>query len=173
MEHAWMMKRLLGLQLALALTGAVANSLFNGSWKAPASLVYDVPASMVTFGFIAQVLIELFREGPRGYTVLRLVMFLAMFAVTAGRQFLGWSISGHLSCALAVALVQAADPRLFLTERVLYCVPVPIVLYFRWTAGDYNTPSGDANHWQTYNAVLFALAWAVPVIAAGRLTKYS
>jgi len=29
MEHAWMMKRLLGLQLALDLTGAVANSLLN------------------------------------------------------------------------------------------------------------------------------------------------
>lgn len=171
MESKWMTERMFVLQLSLALVGVVANSIFNGSWKNTASLVYDLPASLITFGFIAQLLIEFAKDGRSAYLVFRFLMFFAMFAVTAGRQFLGWSISGHLSCALAVALVQVADPRLVPIERALYCVPVPIVLYFRWTSGDYNTPTGAVNHWQTYNAVLFALAWTIPAILLGRISQ--
>jgi hypothetical protein len=61
-----------------------------------------------------------------------------------------------------VALVQATDPRLTLTERVLYWIPLPMVLLIRWYRLD-----GD-DHWQTYYAVAFAIGVALPVMLASR-----
>jgi hypothetical protein len=85
-------------------------------------------------------------------------MLVAMTVVAVGREFGNWNISGHLSCVLAVALVQSADRRLSLAERICYWIPLPIVLMIRWFLFD------QGNHWQTYNAVIFALLAPLPAM---------
>ena len=85
-----------------------------------------------------------------------------MCVVTFGREFQGWPISGHLSCVLAVALIQLGDARLSLYERLAYAIPLPIVLVIRWGWFD----RGD--HSQTMWAVAFAVAVALPCVVLAR-----
>ena len=146
------------LQLALAFVGAAAFCLFAQSWQDVPHLLYDIPASIAVFAFIAQLLLEWTRLGPRRYLLARSGMLVAMTVVTAGRQFGQWTISGHLSCVLAVALVQNADRRLSLAEKVCYWMPLPVVLAIRWLLFD------EGNHWQTYNAVIVGLLAPLPAI---------
>ena len=140
----------------------VAFVIYARSWKDLSHLAYDIPASFAAFAFIAQLLLEAGKDGVGWHLGIRLALVLAMTVATVGREFLAWPISGHLTCVLAVALAQVADPRLSATERLLYWLPVPIVLFFRWNRFD-----GD-NHWQTYNAILFACVGATLVILATR-----
>ena len=149
-------------QLALAAVGMVAFVIYARSWKDFSHLAYDIPASFAVFAFIAQLLLEAGKDGAGWNLGIRLALVVAMTVATVGREFLAWPISGHLTCLLAVALVQLADPRLPTTERLLYWLPVPIVLFFRWHRFD------GGNHWQTYNAVLFACVGATLVILATR-----
>jgi len=151
------------LQLGLALLGCAAFCVYARSWRDAAHGVYDVPASFATFAFVAQLVLEAARERPAAHWVGRVLLLAAMTAVVTGREFGGWNISGHLSCVLAIALAQAADPRLPMFERALYWVPLPIVLYVRWYCFD------QGNHAQTYNALIFAAAAAAPVMALARL----
>jgi len=136
---------------------------YSRSWKDWPHLVYDVPASFAVFAFVAQLLLELVKEGATGYWAVRLALLGAITVATCGREFLGWRLSGHLTCILAVALVQATDPRLPLSERSLYWIPLPIVLLIRWYRFDGN------DHWQTYHALLVGTCVAIPVMLAARL----
>jgi len=66
---------------------------------------------------------------------------------------------------LVIALVQTADPRLGVVERLLYWIPLPIVLAIRVAVFD------RGEHWQTYNALIFAVAAGLPVALLGRLSQ--
>jgi hypothetical protein len=157
-RSAWTRDRKPKLQLALTALGMVAFCLFARSWRDVPHLLYDIPASLAVFGFVAQLLLERFKDGPRRYWLARLGMLVAMTIVTVGREFGHWNISGHLSCVLAVALVQSTDRRLSVAERFCYWIPLPIVLFIRWFLFD------QGNHWQTYNAVIFALLAPLPAM---------
>ena len=159
---AWTLDRSPVWQLVLAAVGVVAFCLYARSWKDLPHLIYDVVAGAAVFSFIAQLLLEVIKDGGSWFWAGRFVLLAAMTIVTTGREFLHWGISGHLSCALAVALVQTADFRLAPTERALYWIPIPVVLLIRWYLFD------RGYHWQTYNAVIFAIAGAVPIVLLAR-----
>jgi hypothetical protein len=161
-SSAWMSERMLAPQLALAAVGMGTFAVYARSWKDLPHLIYDIPASFAVFAFIAQLLLEAAKDGAGWYWAVRCALLGAITVATVGREFLGWHLSGHLTCILAVALVQAADLRLAPTERVLYWIPLPIVLLMRWYRFD-----GDG-HWQTYHALIIGACAAVPVMLAAR-----
>lgn len=148
------------LQSALALVGMLAFVVYARSWKDATHLVYDVPASFAVFAFIAQLLLEWTKDAATLYWTARMGLLVVITVATVGREFLNWNISGHLTCVLAVALVQAVDPRLSFNERVLYLVPLPIVLAIRWWEFD------GEDHWQTYNALIVGGSAAFLVMLA-------
>jgi hypothetical protein len=149
--------RRVAVQLLLGVVGLIAFCVYSRSWQDLPHLIYDIPAALAVYSFVAQVVVEWVARGMNVRVAARLALIAAMTVVCVGRDFLHWPISGHLSCVLAVALVQAADDRLSRLERLLYWIPLPIVLVIRWTLFD------RGEHWQTYNAVLFAVAAAAPV----------
>jgi hypothetical protein len=161
-ESASMMARQPFLQVALAFLGTVVYCIYGRSWKDAAHLVYDIPANLAVFAFIAQLLIESGRSRPDWCCGARLLLVAGMTAVCVGRQYFDWNISGHLSCVLAVAIVQTADPRLMTAERLLYWIPLLIVLIIRWWLFD------KGQHWQTYNAIMFAVLSAGLIVAFAR-----
>ena len=154
-EKRWKDDRSLAAQIAMAAVGATALCIYHRSWVDAAHLVYDIPAGLTVFGFIGQLVVEFRKDGPHRFWLYRLAVLIAMTVVTVGRQYRYWPISGHLSCVLAVALVQTADPRLPRLERVIYWIPVPIVLCLRLALIERGGHSG------TYNALVFAFLVAV------------
>ena len=148
------------VQLALAFVGMAAFVVYARSWKDLPHVIYDIPASFAVFAFVAQLLLEAAKDGAGWYWIARVVLLGVITVATVGREFLGWHLSGHLTCVLAVALVQATDPRLGLIERALYWIPLLVVLLVRWYRFD-----GD-DHWQTYNAVIVGTVAALPVMLA-------
>lgn len=154
-----------GMQAAMAGVGCVAFCIYSQAWQDWAHFLYDIPASFVVFFFIAQLVLDVVFREVNGFWVAKFIMLAAMTVVTVGRDFLGWTISGHLSCVLAVALVQASDRRLAGWERVLYSIPLPVVAYVRWFLFDKN------GHAETINAVMFAVVVAGPVTLAGMRSR--
>lgn len=152
-------------QFLLACAGSAAFCVYSRSWKDWAHLVYDIPASLLVFWFIAQLALEAQRAGS-AYWLARFALLAAMTVVCTGRDFLHWPISGHLSCVLAVAIVQFWDVRLPPGERLLYWLPLPIVLAIRWWVFD------QGQHGQTYRALLFAVVTAVPVVLVAQRSGY-
>jgi hypothetical protein len=161
-QNAFHHDRRVAVQLLLGVVGMIAFCVYSRSWQDLPHLVYDIPAGLAVYSFVAQVLLEWVARGMNRVVAARLAMIGAMTVVCVGRDFWHWPISGHLSCVLAVALVQSADGRLPRLERSLYWIPLPIVLVIRWTLFD----RGD--HWQTYNAVAFALLAAALVVVVMR-----
>jgi hypothetical protein len=121
-------------------------------------LIYDIPAALATFTFIGQLIVEATGAGLGASWVARAAMIGALSVIAFGRELLHWPISGHLSCVLAIALVQAADPRLARPEKLLYWVPVLIVISIRWAVFD------RGEHWPTYSALIAAVLLAVPAV---------
>jgi len=151
------------LQAALACLGAAAFFIYARSWRDAAHLVYDVPASLATFSFIAQLVLEAAQRSFGWFWAGRAAVVVVLTVVTTGRQYGGWSVSGHLTCVLAIALIQSADARLPAWERLLYWVPVPIVLAVRWVDFDHG------QHAPTYAAIAVGLSCALLAVLAGRL----
>jgi len=142
-------------QAGLACLGTACFCIWARSWQDAAHLLYDIPANLAVFGFIARWLIEgLGHERGLDWWC-RLALIAAMTTVTVGRAYFGWNISGHLSCVGTVALVQLAAPQVRSAERWLCCLPLPFVLALRWFKFD----NGD--HWQTYSALIFSLVAAL------------
>ena len=151
-------------QWTIALLGTGAYVVYGRSWRDLAHFVYDLPANLTVFAFVGQIVAEGIDRQWTWFWVSRAAMFLGMGMVAAGRDFLGWQVSGHLTCVLAVALVQTADPRLGLWERALYWAPLPIVLAIRWWLFD------QGRHGQTGWAVVCAVLLASWPLVAARFT---
>ena len=152
-------------QAGLACVGMVCYCIWARSWQDPAHLLYDIPANLVVFAFIAGWLLEGIRHERRVDWWCRLALIVAMTTVTVGRAYFGWNISGHLSCVGTVALVQLAAPQIRPIERWFYCFPLPFVLALRWFKFD----NGD--HWQTYSALIFSGVAASVGIGCSRLAR--
>ena len=151
-------------QVALALTGATAFCLYSHCWSDAAHLIYDIPASLLVFSFVAQLVLESHRAGSL-FWLARLALVAIVSVSTVGRAFLHWPISGHLTCVFAVALVQSADPRLAVLERLLYWLPLPVVLSIRWWVFDLG------QHGQTGWALLVGGAAALPAVVIARTAR--
>lgn len=151
-------------QGALALVGATAFCLYSHSWKDAVHLIYDVPASLLVFSFIAQLVLTAHHAGSL-FWLARLVLVAIVSVATVGREFLHWPISGHLTCVFAVAWAQTVDPRLAVWERLLYWLPVPVVLSIRWWVFDLG------QHGQTGWALLVGTAAAVPAMVIARTSR--
>jgi hypothetical protein len=150
-------------RLGFGCVGTVAFCIYARSWQDWGHLVYDIPANLAVFAFIGELVIAALRGQRWVDWWCRFALVVAMTAVTVGRAYLHWNISGHLSCVGAVALVQWARPELRPAERWFYLFPLPLVLALRWLRFDH----GD--HWQTYSALIFGGIAAGIVISGSRL----
>jgi hypothetical protein len=149
------------LQLGLGCIGAAAFCVYARSWRDAQHLIYDIPAALATFSFIAQIVLESARGGINRFWLSRVLAVVLLTVVTSGREYLKWPISGHLTCVLAIALIQSQDGRLLGWERLLYWAPVPIVLAIRIGWFD------RGQHFPTYSAVVFAfMSAAVALLPA-------
>ena len=162
MPSLWLADRAFWLQGSIAVAGTIAYCMLFRSFRDWWHVVYDVPACLFVFSFIGQLVTETWKDGWTAYGGSRLAMVAAMTVVCWGRHFWGWHISGHLSCVLAVALVQTFVPRLDWPERLIYWAPVPMVLYIRWAAFDLGV------HAQSYFAILFAVIVSLTPITVSR-----
>ncbi len=150
-------KRRIGIQLLLTLIGVTAFCVYSHSWFDATHLLYDIPAGLCTFAFIAQLVLDTFgTDRFNAFWFHRILMVLAMTAATVGRQYWDWTISGHLTCVLSIAFVQTGDLRLPALERIAYWIPVLTVLYLRLALLEHG------GHSATYAALAFALAWGIP-----------
>jgi len=161
----WRSPRLLALQAVLTLIGATAFCVFSRSWADKAHLWYDIPAGLVTFGFVAQLVIEFPHNARSRFWRYRLAALIAMTVITVGRQYADWTISGHLTCVLAVAMIQAQDQRLSRLERIAYCTPISIVLYLRLALLEWGS------HTATWNALIAGFFLGAGAIIAARETS--
>lgn len=156
------LKRLGSLRVGLVLLGTLVLCIRAESWQDLTHLWYDVSANIAVLAFIVQWLLDGSRRSCPAYWWCRLALITAMTAVTVGRAYLGWNVSGHLSCVLAVALAQTVAPGLARCARTVYWLPVAVVLWCRWFVFD------QGNHWQTYWALSFGVVAALPVIVSAR-----
>ena len=118
------------------LVGAAAFIIYNHSWESPLRLAYDIPAALASYSLPALLLAEAVARarGPAWWG--RLVAVAAMTAITVGREFAGWPISGHVTCVVAVAIILTIDMRLPAVLRVLYWAVAVGVVSLRVTALD-------------------------------------
>ncbi|HOX36540.1 MAG TPA: hypothetical protein PL033_01010 [Candidatus Brocadiia bacterium] len=133
------------LQLVLAAAGTIALCAFwqwayreNVYWSSKrwVSFLYDVPAALSMCSFMAQAICEGLcdRRSP-GWRA-RLAALIPLIAIPVGRTWLGWMLSGHLANAFSGALIQSAHERASKMEKLLYWIPIPIVLAIRWPLFD-------------------------------------
>jgi hypothetical protein len=153
------------LQLVISVVGAIILMVFWKSWRDTVHLVYDIPTGLVISAYIGQIICEGINRWFTPNWWIRVILLVPMTIIPAGRWFLDWPISGHLSIMLAVAVIQTIDNRLKAIERVIYWIPVPIILYIRWFYFDKN------GHGDTYNALLTAAVIILIYIFASRLRK--
>ncbi len=137
-----------GLQVILALIGGTALCVHWQSWQDAAHLFYDIPAGLVISAYTGQVLLEGLKQKRPLHWWLRVFLLLPMFIIPAGREFSGWRISGHLTALLAAAMIQTLDKRIPVLEKIVYWIPLPIILYIRWFIFDAN------GHQETFHALV-------------------
>ena len=145
--------------------GVVAFCLYSRSWASIARFVYDVPAAISAFSFLAWLLADGFtaRWSAQWWSFGWLLVPLSV--VPTGRAFLGWPVSGHLTDVLLVALVVSFRSDLPMAWRAACWVPVIIVSYLRWTSFD------QGAHVQTYGAVAIASGCAAAALLARWLVE--
>jgi len=147
----------------VACLGTALFVLCARSWRDGTHLVYDTTTGFVTSLFIAHLASEGLEVRIDGYWIARVVMVAVLGIATLGRITRGWSISGHLSFVLAIALVQLANPEKSWLERLFYTLPVPIVLAIRLRKLDQD------DHAPTRAGVGLAIICAAAVIFVVRL----
>jgi len=117
--------------LAGTLVGAAAFCVYSQSWQNGRYLMYDIPAALAVYSFPA-LLLALAVAGriDTGWFI-RLAALAVLTTITLGREFLVWPISGHVTCVVAVAIIQSRDAGLRPALRLAYWLPVPIVVLVR------------------------------------------
>jgi hypothetical protein len=123
----------LWVRITGTVVGALSFWIYNRSWESWWRFIYDVPASIAVFSFLAQVLAELVAGNTGKRWRIRFGLVVAMTVITNGREFLGWPMSGHVTDVTAVALLQTFDSRLPRWLRALYWIPLPILVTMRLT----------------------------------------
>ena len=140
------------LQIFLTIVGATILTYYWKSWKDVTHLIYDLPAAIAMCAFIAQIICEAKSGMMTKVWWAKVISMIPMAVIPSGREFLGWSISGHLTDMAAVPLIQSTDTRLKVKERLLYWIPLPAVLYIRLSYFD------QPGHEETLNALIAALS---------------
>ncbi|MCP4656681.1 MAG: hypothetical protein GY856_14810 [bacterium] len=153
------------LQLTMTLVGALSFCIYARSWQDLLHLLYDIPAAVATYAFLAKVVVEGIRGRRTRAWWCRALLVILMAVVVVGREFSGWKISGHLTSVLIVALIQSLDSTSGKVVRFLYWIPVPIVLVIRWLVLDH----GD--HVPTFAAVVVAVAAIMAVLVFDRIQR--
>ena len=135
------------LQVIFALLGGTALFFYWQSWKDIPHLFYDIPAGFTMSAYIGQMVLEYKRNKREAHWWARVLLLLPMSIIPLGRELFKWNISGHLADLLAVASIQTADKRLHTLEKILYWLPLPVILYIRWFLFD------SKGHGETFNAL--------------------
>jgi len=120
------------LQVIFALMGGAALFFYWKSWKDLPHLFYDIPAGFTMSLYIGQIVLEGIKSKREVHWWARVLLLFPMSIVPMGRVFFNWNISGHLTDILAAALIQTTDKRLHTLEKILYWLPLPVILYVRW-----------------------------------------
>ncbi|UCH93505.1 MAG: hypothetical protein JSV88_24980 [Candidatus Aminicenantes bacterium] len=136
------------LQVIFALMGGMALFFSWQSWKDIPHLFYDIPTGFAMSAYIGQIVLEYRRNKREVHWWARVLLLLPMAIITIGRVFFNWNISGHLTDMLAAAMIQTADERLHMLEKIFYWLPLPIILYVRWFIFDIG------GHGETFNALM-------------------
>ena len=136
------------LQAIFAFIGGAALFVYWKSWKYLPHLFYDIPAGFTMSLYIGQIVLEGTKRKREVHWWARVLLLLPMSIVPMGRVFFNWNISGHLTDILAAALIQTADKRLHTLEKILYWLPLPVILYVRWFLFDIG------GHGETFNALV-------------------
>ncbi len=138
------------LYWGITAAGTAGFCVYSRSWQDLVHAIYDLTAGVAVFSFVAQVAVEqLTGQGGRLRAV-RAWLLLPVALFPAGREFLGWKFSGHLTDSLLVAGVQTAESTLPYWLRALYWAVVAVAVSLRWTVFD------AGGHGETYAAIAIA-----------------
>jgi len=115
----------------LAVLGATAYLIARDNWTNALNFFYDIPNNIVSARFYADLLIRLVRARPARNEWIRLGV--AIPAAVAGilRQAVGLPVSGHLTHAFTVGLLESGDRSNPAIGRALALVPIPFVMTVR------------------------------------------
>lgn len=136
------------LQVIFAFIGGAALFFYWKSWKDIPHLFYDIPAGFAMSLYIGQIVLEGIKSKREVHWWARVLLLLPMSIVPMGRVFFNWNISGHLTDILAAAMIQTTDKRLHTLEKILYWLPLPVILCIRWFLFD------TGEHGETLNALV-------------------
>jgi len=82
--------------------------LYRPGWSNLFLLLYDVPTLLLSFSFAGNVLRNLFVSRSAGHGALLGVLLLALVC-GYGAQYRSWPLSGHLTVALTVGIIEAGN----------------------------------------------------------------
>ena len=105
-------------------------------WQNGWDVLYDVPASLTVFSFLAQLLVAAAVGHRTGEWWAHLVVTLVALGIVAvstvyADRLMPGHVSGHMTMTVLVAIVQSTDRRVPRWLRMGYWVPVPIVAAMR------------------------------------------
>jgi hypothetical protein len=119
-------------RLAVTLLGTAAFCAWIRDWQQPLDPLYDLPAALAVFSFVGQLLAEGLTGRRTNAWLFRIAAVLdGTLIIVIFKEYLGWTISGHVTMVLLVAMLQTADRRLPAWLRACYWVPLPIVAAMR------------------------------------------
>lgn len=125
------MAMLWGWCWGLALVGTWGYfRLYAPDWRNRYCLLYDVPTLPVAFAFAGETLYWLLTEN-RAEAWPRLAALLLAVGCAAGAQYRSWPLSGHLTVAVTVGVLTAADDRNALLWRLLALLPIVLLIGIR------------------------------------------
>jgi hypothetical protein len=113
------------------LAGTILYCALARDWQRVWDPLYDVPTALAVFSFWGGLLAEaMARRFTRAWRVRVGACIIALGIVAASKCNASWHVSGHLTMALLVAVIQWATS-LPLWLRLCYWIPVPIVMAMR------------------------------------------
>jgi hypothetical protein len=153
---------------AARLAGAMALLLaywlaFRPAWPALAPLFYDIPTLTVVGSFGGAALLGL--AAREADAPARLAVLAAVALIGAGVELRHWPLSGHLTAAVTVGLLEASSGRSPSWLRAAACAPVLVLILIR-TLWPQTTLMGRGTY--TVTAIAAGLAIA---LAANRLAS--
>lgn len=129
----------------LAVLGAAAYMIARDNWTNAANFFYDIPNNIVSARFYVDLLMRLLRARPGRNEWIRLGVALPAAVAGILRQAVGLPVSGHLTHAFAVGLLESGDRANPAIGRALALLPIPFVVTVRiWWMG---FPPADVATW--------------------------
>ncbi|HLK57597.1 MAG TPA: hypothetical protein VKU00_13615 [Chthonomonadaceae bacterium] len=118
-------------RLVMAVLGTAIYYMVNApDWRNRFLLLYDIPTLPVAFACAGELLFRL-ASGERAAAWIRLIGLLVAVGCGAGAQYKAWPLSGHLTVATTVALLQLSSVRDPLAWRLLSLLPILLLIGIR------------------------------------------